>query len=92
MAPVLSLDGDDEDALSLGLASEITTALARFRWMFLVTSPSIVAGRRHGHAMHDSDGPWHALDLDSCPGRSVQRSRNCASVMVRLLDARMGAK
>ena len=29
---------DDEAHLAIGLAEEITTALARFRWMFVVSS------------------------------------------------------
>jgi TolB-like protein len=86
VAPFRSLDGDPEDALSRGLASEITTALARFRWMFLVTSPSLYAVTG---MPDDGDGPWHALDLDFVLDGTVQRSGSRVRVMVRLLDARM---
>jgi TolB-like protein len=85
VAPFGSLDGDAEDVLSLGLASEIMTALTRFRWMFLVTSPSLAATTP---MRYESDRPWHSLDLDFVLDGTVQRSRHRVRVMVRLLDAR----
>jgi TolB-like protein len=87
--PFRSLDGTAEDPLSLGLADEITTALSRFRWMFIVASPlltALAAGQR------EADQPWPAPNLDFVLDGTVQRSRSHIRVMVRLLDMRAGGE
>jgi TolB-like protein len=87
--PFRSLDGAAEDPLSLGLADEITTALSRFRWMFIVASPSLAA---LAGGAREFDRGWPALDLDFMLDGTVQRSRDRIRVMVRLLDMRAGGE
>ncbi|MDE2575664.1 MAG: hypothetical protein KGL55_10185 [Rhodospirillales bacterium] len=72
-----------EDPLALGLAEEITNALARFRWFFLVASPSLAA--LAGQA-RKSRKDWKSLGLDFVLDGTVQRSRGRVRVLVRLLD------
>lgn len=91
--PLRTLSSRDEDlaGLSLGLADEITTALARFRWLFLIASPSVaaVAGARCR-----DDGPrWRDLALDFLLEGTIQRAPGTPRVRValRLLDLRGGS-
>ena len=77
--------GAEEAHLSLGLAEEITAALARFRWMFLVTSSSLAAlGNREENALRRSFG------LDFLLDGSVQRVGHRLRITIRLLDLRDG--
>jgi len=71
----------DDDGLSIGLADEITNALARFRWISLIASPSLAA-IRSGAADPRLDG----LGLDFLLEGTVQRDGNRVRVTVRLLD------
>ena len=85
--------GDDLAGLSLGLADEITTALARFRWLFLIASPSVAAVAGAGAA--DAGAGWRALDLDFLLEGTIQRAaahQGTARVRVslRMLDLRAG--
>ena len=77
--------GEEEAHLSLGLAEEVTAALARFRWMFLVSSSSLAQfGNRDETALRRTFG------LDFLLDGSVQRVARRLRVTVRLLDLREG--
>ena len=72
--PFRKLDGSAADALSLGLADEMTTALLRFRWISCI-EPEVadaVALRQ--------------LDVDYILGGSIRQSSNRIRVTVKLLD------
>jgi len=78
-------DPFDQATLSVGLADEITNALARFRWINLIAPGSIAA------LAHEPTGQterWRALDLDFLLDGSVQRVGGLIRVTVRLLDMR----
>ncbi len=78
----------DEVALCAGLAEEITTAMARFRGIFLIASSSLSALAARGRT-----ADWAALRqelrLDFVLDGTVQRSAGQIRVMVRLLDLRV---
>lgn len=77
--------GEEEQHLSLGLAEEVTAALARFRWMFLVSSSSLAQfGNRDETALRRSFG------LDFLLDGSVQRVARRLRITMRLLDLREG--
>jgi DNA-binding SARP family transcriptional activator/TolB-like protein len=77
--------GEEEAHLSLGLAEEVTAALARFRWMFLVSSSSLAQfGNRDENALRRTFG------LDFLLDGSVQRVARRWRITVRLLDLREG--
>ena len=77
--------GEEESHLSLGLAEEVTAALARFRWMFLVSSSSLAQfGSRDEAALRRTFG------LDFLLDGSVQRVARRLRVTMRLLDLRDG--
>ncbi len=85
--PFRRIDGTANDPLSLGLAEEITTALARFRWFFLVASPSLA--RLEGEPVPGGVG-WSDLALDFLLDGTIQRSGATVRVSVRLLDLHAG--
>ena len=71
-----------------GLADEITTALARFRWMFVVVQ-QLAGAVRGGDARRGvrSGGPSAStILLDG----TIQRTRNRLRITIRLLDLRAG--
>lgn len=82
----------DEATISVGLAEEITSALARFRWINLIAPGSIAA------LTHEPMGQterWRRLGLDFLLDGTVQRSHGGTQggrirVTVRLLDMRGG--
>ena len=79
---------DEEAHLGTGLAEEITTALARFRWMFVVVV-QLAGPLRRRNARRDRD-PAH-LRHRLPAGR--HRSSECANrlrITLRLLDLRAG--
>jgi DNA-binding SARP family transcriptional activator/TolB-like protein len=77
--------GEEEAHLSLGLAEEMTAALARFRWMFLVSSSSLAQfGSREEAALRRTFG------LDFLLDGSVQRVARRLRITMRLLDLREG--
>ncbi len=87
----LNLVGTDETEthLALGLAEEITSALARFRWIFLVSSSSIaqfVTETRDDAAMR------RTLGLDYILDGSVQRVGKRLRITVRLVDLQDGSQ
>ena len=76
-----------EAHLGTGLAEEITTALARFRWMFLVSSSSLA---RLATQTRDETAIRRAFDIHFLLDGSIQRIQGRIRVSMRLLDLRMG--
>jgi DNA-binding SARP family transcriptional activator/TolB-like protein len=79
--PFRVLGGPGDEGLSYGLADEITNALARFRWISLIASPSLAAIRPT-----QTETQLRALGLDFLLEGSLQRAGNRIRVTVRLLD------
>ena len=77
--------GEAEAHLSLGLAEEMTAALARFRWMFIVSSSTLA---RCGH--RDETVLRRVFGLDFLLDGSVQREGGRLRTTFRLLDLREG--
>jgi DNA-binding SARP family transcriptional activator len=82
----------DEAMISVGLAEEITQALARFRWINLIAPGSIAA---LAHEPLGQTERWRRLGLDFLLDGTVQRSndkqdRARIRVTVRLMDMRGG--
>jgi DNA-binding SARP family transcriptional activator/TolB-like protein len=76
----------DEDAhLAPGLADEITNALSRFRWMFIVSSNSL---GRLAAENRDEAAIRREFGLDFLLDGSVQRAANKIRISLRLLDLR----
>ena len=78
-----------EAHLAIGLADEITSALARFRWMFLVSSSSIgqfLQDTRNEAALRRTFGLDFVLD------GSVQRVGTRLRITIRLIDLRDGSQ
>ena len=78
---------EEEAHLAPGLADEITTALARFRWMFVVSSSSLA---RFAADSRDETAIRRTFGLDFLVDGSIQRVRNRLRITVRLLDLRAG--
>ena len=76
-----------ESHLSTGLADEITSALARFRWMFLVSSSSLA---RFALQTRDEAAIRRAFNIDFLLDGSIQRGPDRLRVALRLLDLRAG--
>jgi len=85
----LTLIGTDETEahLALGLAEEITSALQRFRWMFLVCCSSIA---QFVHSGRDDSALRRTFGLDYVLDGSVQRVGRRLRVTLRLVDLRDG--
>jgi DNA-binding SARP family transcriptional activator len=85
----LSLVGTDETEahLAVGLAEEITSALQRFRWMFLASSGSIAQFVQNGR---DDSALRHTFGLDYVLDGSVQRVGRRLRITLRLVDLRDG--
>ncbi len=76
---------ETEGHLSVGLADEITAALARFRWMFLISSTSLA---RFATQTRDEASIRRTFGLDFLIDGTVQRSGRRVRVTLRLLDLR----
>ena len=76
-----------EAHLSTGLAEEITSALARFRWMFLVSSSSLA---RYATQTRDETAIRRAFGIDFLLDGTIQRVGTRLRVALRLLDLRVG--
>lgn len=87
--PPRALDPGRGDSLSLGLAEEITTALAPFRWISCVSSSSLAAIAAEPR---DASSAWHGLGLDFLLEGTIQHGRDNVRIMARLLDVRMGGE
>jgi DNA-binding SARP family transcriptional activator/TolB-like protein len=78
---------DEDSYLGPGLADEITTALSRFRWMFVVSSSSLT---RFAQDNRDEAAIRQAFGIDFLLDGTIQRSRNVLRITLRLLDLRAG--
>jgi DNA-binding SARP family transcriptional activator/TolB-like protein len=76
---------DDEAHLATGLAEEITTALARFRWMFVVSSNSLA---RFAQETRDETAIRRTFGIDFLLDGTVQKERSRLRITLRLLDLR----
>ena len=76
-----------EAHLSIGLADEITAALARFRWMFLVSSNALA---RFASQTRDEAAIRRAFNIDFLLDGSIQRVPDAVRASLRLLDLRAG--
>jgi TolB-like protein len=86
--PLQLVGTTEEDAhLAPGLTEEITTALARFRWMFVVASNSLA---RFAAENRDETAIRRTFGIDFLLDGSIQRVRNRIRITVRLLDLRAG--
>lgn len=83
--PLASLDADAAHGLSLGLAEEITAALAPFRGFSCVASTSLGAIATEVRA---TSAAWAALNLDFLLEGTIQSHRDRYRIMARLLDLR----
>ncbi|HET6182572.1 MAG TPA: BTAD domain-containing putative transcriptional regulator [Acetobacteraceae bacterium] len=72
-------------ALALGLAEEITTALAPFRWLCCIASTSLAA---IAHEPRNTSAAWRSLALDFLLDGTIQTAANRHRIAVRLLDMR----
>lgn len=89
VAPLRALGNADEADFAIGLAEEITTALARFRWIAVVSSASLA---RLGETASDPEALRAALDLDFLLAGTVQRDEARVRVSLRLLDLHAGGE
>ena len=87
--PPRALGGSSEASLPIGLAEEITAALANFRWISCIASMSLTA--TSGRATM-ADQTWHQLDLDFLLESTIQQVGSRIRVIARLLDVRAGGK
>lgn len=78
---------ESEAHLSTGLADEITSALARFRWMFLVSSASLA---RFATQTRDENAIRRAFGIDFLLDGSIQRIGSRLRIALKLLDLRAG--
>ena len=78
---------ESEAHLSTGLADEITSELARFRWMFLVSSSSLA---RYATQTRDETAIRRAFGIDFLLDGSIQRVGPRLRISLRLLDLRAG--
>jgi len=83
----LSGTNESEAHLSTGLAEEITSALARFRWMFLVSSSSLA---RYATQTRDETAIRRAFGIDFLLDGTIQRVPDRLRISLRLLDLRAG--
>lgn len=75
--------------LATGLAEEITTALARFRWMFLVSSNTLA---RFSDETRDEAAIRRAFGIDFLLDGTIQRDRDRLRITIRLMDLRAGSQ
>ena len=78
---------EEEAHLAPGLADEITTALARFRWIFVVASNSLA---RFAADTRDETAIRRTFGIDFLLDGTIQKVRNRLRITVRLLDLRAG--
>jgi DNA-binding SARP family transcriptional activator/TolB-like protein len=77
----------EESHLAPGLAEEITTALSRFRWMFVVSSSSL---GRFAQDTRDETAIRRTFGVDFLLDGTIQRVRERLRITLRLLDLRAG--
>jgi DNA-binding SARP family transcriptional activator/TolB-like protein len=81
---LVGIEGEDAH-LAPGLADEITNALARFRWLFIVSSNSL---GRFALEMRDEAAIRREFGLDFLLDGTVQRANERIRISLRLLDLR----
>ncbi len=74
-----------DQALSAGLAEEVTTALSRFRWISCVSGSSLAA-----IAAENGEASLRWPDLDLLLDGTIQSGGSRVRISVRLLDMRAG--
>ncbi len=90
--PLRSMDPDrpgQPDGLALGLAEEITTSLARFRWISCVSGSSLSAIAGNGP---DRLVPWDGMGVDFVLDGTLQRGGSLVRILVRIVDMRSGGE
>ena len=75
------------DGLAFGLAEELTTSLARFRWITCVSGSSLTA--ISGGAV-TSVRPWNGVEADFMLDGTIQRGGNKVRILMRIVDTRSG--
>ena len=86
--PLQMMGTSEEEAhLSTGLADEITSALARFRWMFVVSSGSLA---RFAAGSRDETAIRRNFSIDFLLDGTVLRTGGRLRISLRLLDLRAG--
>jgi DNA-binding SARP family transcriptional activator len=86
--PIQCVGLSEEDSyLGPGLADEITTALSKFRWLFVVSSGSLT---RFAQENRDENAIRQAFGIDFLLDGTIQRNRNKLRITLRLLDLRAG--
>ena len=89
--PLRVLDDVETDALSLGLAEEITYALSRLSWLSCIPPSSMSAALlKHSSVQAGGSSAWRSLHLDLVLEGTVQRGGGRVRVMTRLLDLGAG--
>ncbi len=75
------------DGLALGLAEELTTSLARFRWISCVSGTSLTAisGEAATRVL-----PWDGVDADFMLDGSIQRGGQKVRILMRIVDMQSG--
>lgn len=76
---------DEDTYLGPGLADEITTAMSRFRWMFVVASNSLA---RFVETNRDENAIRAQFDIDFLLDGTIQRAGPKIRVNLRLMDLR----
>lgn len=79
--------GGAEPQLAMGIAEEITAALARFPDFCVVSSPAL---GRPGPPLRDEEASRHSLGLDLLLEGTLQRADSRVRALLRLLDLRNG--
>jgi TolB-like protein len=79
--------GEAESHLATSLPDEITTALARFRWLSLVSAGSLA---RFAAQTRDEAAIRRAANIDLLLDGTIQRAPDRLRVALRLLDLRTG--
>ncbi|MBW8268009.1 BTAD domain-containing putative transcriptional regulator [Caldovatus aquaticus] len=78
----------ESEALSVGLAEEITAALARFRWLFVTDSASLAAAVARAGGPREAQAAARALGLDLLLTGTLQRAGRRIRIVLTLLDLR----
>ncbi|MBX6376560.1 MAG: hypothetical protein IRZ13_20330, partial [Acetobacteraceae bacterium] len=78
----------ETEALSVGLAEEITAALARFRWLSLTDSASLAAAAARSGRPREAQAAARALGLDLLLTGTLQRAGRQIRIGLTLLDLR----
>jgi DNA-binding SARP family transcriptional activator/TolB-like protein len=89
MPLVLISTGEHEAQFATGLAEEISSALSRIRWLFVVSAPSLACFAEGGR---DETAIRRTFGLDLLLDGTIQRAGTKLRVALRLLDLRSGGE